>query len=262
MLARWRNSKGQAYFGVWETVFRYAILLWLLCFTLMAIPEFKNYSPQASYAMNVYDFVIRIFFLLEFFTRLIVSRHRLKYLFSFMGIIDLLVCLPVILILEGMNPEEVHYSFRMVQLLCIFKLARFNKALDPLKKAFGMIRNEFVAFVVVFCFLLYFLGMGTYLAEREVQPEHFASILDGLWFGVETLTTVGYGDIVPVTPMGKLFSGCIMFLGIALIAIPTGLITSAITRIWQQKEFLNTMKQNSPAKSTIPPASASDEGKD
>ena len=212
--------------------------------------------------MNVYDFVIRIFFLLEFFTRLIVSRHRLKYLFSFMGIIDLLVCLPVILILEGMNPEEVHYSFRMVQLLCIFKLARFNKALDPLKKAFGMIRNEFVAFVVVFCFLLYFLGMGTYLAEREVQPEHFASILDGLWFGVETLTTVGYGDIVPVTPMGKLFSGCIMFLGIALIAIPTGLITSAITRIWQQKEFLNTMKQNSPAKSTIPPASASDAGKD
>lgn len=261
MLARWRNNKGQAYFGVWETVIRYAILLWLLCFTFMAIPEFKDYSPKVAYAMDVYDFLIRIFFLVEFFARLIVSRHRLRYLFSFMGIVDLLVCLPVILILEGMNPSEIHYSFRMVQLLCIFKLARFNKALDPLKEAFGMIRNEFFAFIVVFCFLLYFLGMGSYLAEREAQPEHFASILDGLWFGVVTLTTVGYGDIVPVTPMGKLFSGCIMFLGIALIAVPTGLITSAITRIWQERAVTHRNRTD-PAKKISPPAAGPDVGKD
>lgn len=229
----------------------------------MAVPEFVSYSPETAYAIDVYDFIIRIFFLLEYFLRLIVSRNRFRYMFSFMGIIDLLVCLPIILVLEGMNPAEVHYSFRMVQLLCIFKVARFNKALDPLRHAFGLIKNEFVAFVVVFCFLLYFLGMGSYLAEREAQPQHFASILDGLWFGVETLTTVGYGDVVPVTPMGKLFSGCIMFLGIALIAVPTGLITSAITRIWQEKEVLNRRKADQSAqKSPAPPASGPDVGND
>lgn len=233
MLSKWRDSRGYAYFGRWEMVIRIAIFLWLISFTLLAIPEFKTVSPLTASSLSWYDFFLRLFFVAEYFLRIGVARKRLKYIFSPMGIIDFLVALPVMLALEGFGNQDILHPLRMAQLLCLLKLARFNTAIDPLIKAFKLIKNEFLLFGAVFVLLLYLLGLGIYIAERSAQPDKFASILDGLWFSVETLSTVGYGDYVPVTPMGKLFTGCIMFLGIALIAIPTGLITSAITRIWQ-----------------------------
>lgn len=233
MISKWRDSRGYAYFGPWETVIRIAILIWLISFTLLAIPEFRTISPITANILSWYDFFLRLFFVFEYFLRIALAKKRLKYIFSPMGIVDFLVALPVMLALEGFGSQDILHPLRMVQLLCLLKLARFNKAVDPLIKAFKLIKNEFLLFFAVFVLLLYVLGLGIYIAERSAQPEKFASVLDGLWFSVETLSTVGYGDYVPVTPMGKLFTGCIMFLGIALIAIPTGLITSAITRIWQ-----------------------------
>lgn len=233
MLSKWRDGRGYACFGLWETVMRIAIFLWLISFTLLAIPEFRIISPLSANVLSWYDFSLRLFFVLEYFLRIAIARKRIKYIFSPMGIIDFLVALPVILALYGIGDQDILHPLRMAQLLCLLKLARFNTAIDPLIKAFKLIKNEFLLFGAVFILLLYLLGLGIYIAERAAQPDKFASILDGLWFSVETLSTVGYGDYVPVTPMGKLFTGCIMFLGIALIAIPTGLITSAITRIWQ-----------------------------
>ena len=242
MISKWRDSRGYAYFGTWETIIRIAIFVWLLSFTLLAIPEFKSISPITASILSWYDFLLRLFFVIELLLRIAIAKKRIKYILSPMGIIDVLVALPVILALEGIDSQDILHPLRMLQLLCLLKLARFNTAVTPLIKAFKLIKNEFFLFGAIFILLLYVLGLGIYIAERSAQPDKFASILDGLWFSVETLSTVGYGDYIPITPMGKLFTGCIMFLGIALIAIPTGLITSAITRIWQQNPRSTSQK--------------------
>ncbi|MEG2586151.1 MAG: ion transporter [Akkermansia sp.] len=238
MISKWRDSRGYAYFGIWESIIRVAILLWLVCFSLTSIPTLEIDFPKTTDAMSWYDFFLRLFFLAEYLLRIIISKKRIHYLLSPMGIVDFLVALPVILALEGLGQKDIMEPLRMMQLLCLLKFIRFNKAISPILRAFKLIKNEFYFFLTVFVLLLYVLGVGIFMAERYAQPEKFASVLDGLWFAVETLSTVGYGDYVPVTPLGKLFTGCIMFLGIALIAIPTGLITSAMTRIWQQRPTL------------------------
>lgn len=83
--------------------------------------------------------------------------------------------------------------------------------------------------------MLYVTSLGIYIAEHDAQPEKFRSFFDALWFAVETLSTVGYGDLVPITPMGRIFTGVIMFIAVSIIAISTGLITSAFSRVWQQE---------------------------
>ena len=80
--------------------------------------------------------------------------------------------------------------------------------------------------------MLYVTSLRIYIAEHEAQPK-FRSFFDALWFAVETLSTVGYGDLVPITPMGRIFTGVIMFIAVSIIAISTGLITSAFSRVWQ-----------------------------
>lgn len=89
--------------------------------------------------------------------------------------------------------------------------------------------------------MLYVTSLGIYIAEHDAQPEKFRSFFDALWFAVETLSTVGYGDLVPITPMGRIFTGVIMFIAVSIIAISTGLITSAFSRVWQQENVLRTV---------------------
>lgn len=99
------------------------------------------------------------------------------------------------------------YSLRLVRVLAIFKLARFNKTAASFKRAFYLIRDEFFLFFSVILFMLYVTSLGIYIAEHEAQPEKFRSFFDALWFAVETLSTVGYGDLVPITAMGRILPG-------------------------------------------------------
>ena len=95
--------------------------------------------------------------------------------------------------------------------------------------ALNSIRNELAVFSLSAMFLLYISAVGIYFFEKDVQPEKFGSILDSMWWALVTLTTVGYGDTYPITPLGKVFTSLIVVIGIAIIAIPTGLISSALT---------------------------------
>lgn len=235
ILRRMRKN-GVAYLGSWERVIRWVILLWIVSFTLIGIPAFDRLEPTLSELAALSDATIQLFFPLEFIIRLLISKPRRRYLFSIMGIIDFLVSLPVFLIIFGVSPMEVANDLRIVQILCIFKLARFNERVPILKHAFWSIRKELLFFVSLFSFLLYFLSLGIFLAEGKAQPQHFGSVLDGLWFAVESLTTVGYGDAIPITPLGKLFTSAVLIVGVALIAIPTSLITSALSRLWMKEE--------------------------
>jgi voltage-gated potassium channel len=106
-----------------------------------------------------------------------------------------------------------------------------NASVQRLKSAFLMIRSELLVFMFIVILLLYFSAVGIYTFEHTAQPEKFTSIPQCLWWALTTFTTVGYGDMYPVTTGGRIFTGCVLLIGLALVAIPTGLITSSLSSI-------------------------------
>ena len=102
--------------------------------------------------------------------------------------------------------------------------------------AFGIVREEVVLFICFALFLLYLSALGIYHFEHQAQPEVFASVIHSLWWAVATLTTVGYGDIYPVTVGGKIFTFFILIIGMGIVAVPAGLVASALTKTREMEE--------------------------
>lgn len=228
-----RTKPGAANFGPWENIVRVLILVWFMLYTLNAIPDIHPLVGRIAVKVNYW---ISYFFMFEYVLRVLCAKPRKAYIFSGMGILDFIVCVPFLGMFFGTD-WQILYSLRIVRILAIFKLARFNETAASFKKAFYLIRDEFFLFFSVILFMLYVTSLGIYIAEHDAQPEKFRSFFDALWFAVETLSTVGYGDLVPITPMGRIFTGVIMFIAVSIIAISTGLITSAFSRVWQQENF-------------------------
>ena len=142
--------------------------------------------------------------------------------------VDLLAILPFY-IASGVDLRSIRV-FRLFRLLRMFKLLRYSAAVTRLRAAFISIKEELVLFGVATGFLLYVTAVGIYYFENGAQLERFKSIFHSLWWAVATLTTVGYGDIYPVTAGGKVFTFFMLMIGLGVIAVPTGLIASALTQ--------------------------------
>ena len=119
--------------------------------------------------------------------------------------------------------------FRLFRLVRIFKLVRYNSAIMRFKNAFTSVREELVLAFVAAAFVLYLSSVGIYYFESQEQPEKFGSIFHCMWWAIVTLTTVGYGDTYPITTGGKIFTGCLMIVGLGVVAVPTALFASALT---------------------------------
>ena len=118
----------------------------------------------------------------------------------------------------------------MININKIFKLLKYNSAIDRLLFAFREIKKELFIFLIATIFLLYVSSVGIYYFENEAQPDQFKSVFHSMWWAVATLTTVGYGDVYPITLGGKLFTTFIVFIGMGLVAVPTGLLASALAK--------------------------------
>ena len=118
-----------------------------------------------------------------------------------------------------------------MRVLRLFKLFRFNDSLTLLKKAFSAVKREMLIFSFIAVILLYISSVGIYYFENKVQPDAFRSIFDCMWWAISTMTTVGYGDIVPKTVGGKIFTSIISFIGIGVVSIPTALLASSLTNL-------------------------------
>lgn len=115
--------------------------------------------------------------------------------------------------------------FRLIRLFRIFKMLRFNEALQRFTKAIKSIKEELILFFIISSFLLFLSSVGIYYFENQAQPEVFKSVFHSMWWAVATFTTVGYGDIYPITLGGKIFTAIMLFIGLGVIAVPTGLIS-------------------------------------
>ncbi len=165
-------------------------------------------------------------FAVEYALRLWCAPSRRGYALSAGGIIDLLAFLPSLLIFSA----ETHAIriLRLVRLLRLLKLTRSSQALNRFGRALGMIRGELTVFASLALLVLYLSAVGIYIFEHEAQPEQFGSIPESVWWALVTLTTVGYGDAYPITVGGRIFTSFVLIIGLAVIAIPTGLIASAL----------------------------------
>ena len=203
-----------------------------------AIKRFQRAFIMIKQELIMFSFVSFILFYLSavgiyYFEN---AKNKTTFVFSFYGLIDLLAILPFYLAL-GFDLRSARI-LRFLRLFRLIKLIRYNKAIKRFQRAFIMIKQELIMFSFVSFILFYLSAVGIYYFENSVQPEAFSSIFSSMWWSVVTLTTVGYGDIVPITIGGRIFTFVILMLGLGIIAIPSGMISSALTeaRAMEKKE--------------------------
>jgi len=151
---------------------------------------------------------------------------RLRYALSLMAIIDLVAILPTFLPMFFPMDLLILRFFRTFRLFRLFKMSRYVQSLNTLDDAIIAKKEELLVSTAMIAMLLLFSSSLMYLVEHEAQPDKFPSIPAALWWGVVTLTSVGYGDTFPITPLGKLLGGFTAFLGVAMFALPTGIFAA------------------------------------
>jgi voltage-gated potassium channel len=177
-----------------------------------------------------------ILFTLEYLLRLITVRKPWLYAASFLGIIDLLAILPsyLSLVFVGTQSLMVVRSLRLLRIFRIFKLPHYLSEMQFLGSAMRASLKKIAVFMLVVLNLVIILGSVMYLVEG---PENgFYSIPESIYWAIVTLTTVGYGDISPVTPLGKFIATLVMFIGYSIIAVPTGIVTSEMMGVRTRNE--------------------------
>ncbi len=195
----------------------------LLSAIAIAVETVPGLPPRMVSALNRFEAFILLLFVTEYILRLTCSPQPLRYAFSVWGIIDLLSCVPAIALLE---PEW--QAFRSLRLLRLLKLFHTSVALDRLGRALYHVRGELFLFGILSAFMLYVSAVGIYFFEHAAQPEAFASIPQSLWWAVASFTTVGYGDLYPITMGGRLFASIVLFIGLGIVAVPSAIITAAL----------------------------------
>lgn len=174
------------------------ILYSVFCFSLETLPELNQ---SARSFLRYSEIFVVVLFSIEYLIRVALAKNRLKFIFSFYGLIDLIAILPFYLAF-AIDLRTLRLV-RLLRLARILKLARYNTALQRFAKAIYLAKEELIIFTMASFVLLYLSAVGIYHFENAAQPEVFRSIFDSLWWSVVTLTTVGYGDIYPITVNAK-----------------------------------------------------------
>jgi voltage-gated potassium channel len=208
-------------------------LLLAIVFSVVAVMLESVESIDAEYhtALVVAEWSFTIVFTIEYLTRLWVVRRPLLYARSFFGIVDLLSILPtfVSLFFGGAQSLLVVRALRLVRVFRIFKLARYVGEAGALQQALAASRAKITVFLVSVMTLVLIIGAVMNLVEGPTNPD-FASIPDAVYWAIVTMTTVGYGDIAPITIAGKAIASVVMILGYGIIAVPTGIVSAELVR--------------------------------
>lgn len=211
---------------IFDFVIQTLIILSLIAF---AIDTFPDHTAETDLWLHCTEVFCVIIFTTEYFLRIIVADKPFKFITSFFGVIDLMAILPFYLAL-GVDLRSIR-ALEMFRLVRALKLVRYTEAIKRFRRAFVIAREEIMLFIFITLVLLYLSSEGIYYFEHEAQPDKFSSIFDSLWWAVATLTTVGYGDVVPITVGGRVFTFFVMLIGLGIVSVPAGLISSAFGQV-------------------------------
>jgi len=188
-----------------------------------------EYHLKYGYILSIAEWIFTIMFTVEYLLRIICIRKPLSYIFSFFGVIDLLAVLPtyISLLIPGTEVLKVVRVLRVLRVFRVLKLAQYMGEANLLVKAMVASRRKIFVFLFALMNIVIILGSIMYLVEGESSG--FTSIPRSIYWAIVTLTTVGYGDISPVTNLGQAIAALIMIMGYSIIAVPTGIVTSEIS---------------------------------
>ncbi len=217
-----------------DLVIQFMIVISIITFSIETLPDLSDNTIDL---LSIIETIIVSIFTLEYVARVYVADRKRDYVFSFYGLIDLIAIAPFYLSI-GLDLRSLRI-LRMLRLFRLFKLVRYNSAMQRLGRAFYIAKEEVVLFGVVTMMLLYLSAVGIYYFENEAQPEQFKSIFHSFWWAVATLTTVGYGDVYPVTVGGRVFTFLILMIGLGIVAVPAGLLASALSKARQEEQEEN-----------------------
>jgi voltage-gated potassium channel len=219
------------------------IIVILFSIVLVMLESIESINAKYHNFLNIAEWTITILFTLEYITRILIIKKPAKYIFSFYGIIDLLATIPkyVSLIFVGTQALVALRALRLLRVFRILKLARYLGASNTLISALKASRTKIAVFLLSIFILTIILGTIMYLIEGPKNG--FTSIPYSMYWAIVTLTTVGYGDISPHTPLGQFIASIVMVLGYGIIAIPTGIFTSEMAK---QNIKIHTNTQSCP----------------
>jgi len=220
-------------------IFIVAVILLNILITFVL--TFDEFSPYKRF-LETLEFITIVIFTLEYILRIWTAKYLypdkkpqkavLAFLFSFYGIVDLLTILPYFLPFVFPSGIVAFRMFRVVRILHLFKINSnydaFNVITDVLKEK----KNQLVSSIFLILILMLASSLCMYSLEHEAQPENFSNAFSGIWWSMSTLLTVGYGDIYPITTLGKLMAIFIAFLGVGVVAIPTGIISAGFVEYY------------------------------
>ncbi|WP_206186884.1 ion transporter [Winogradskyella aurantia] len=212
---------------LFDVILLIAILASIVLVMLESINSFDN---KHHTFLNIAEWVITILFSLEYVARVISVKKPFKYIFSFYGVIDLLSTIPkyISLLMAGTHALVALRALRLLRVFRILKLARYLGASNQLAAAIKASRAKIAVFLFAVIIAAVIFGTIMYLVEGEKNG--FTNIPKSVYWCIVTLTTVGFGDIAPVTPLGQFIATVIMILGYGIIAVPTGIVSAEYTK--------------------------------
>lgn len=208
----------------------------LLSVILVMLETVEGFDGKYHKQVVFLEWVITIFFTIEYLLRIITTRKPLKYVFSFYGIIDLIAVLPMYLSLfiTGTSVLTIVRAFRLLRLFKILNHPKFSGQSLHLREALIASRGKIVVFIYFVLISTVIVGSIMYVVEGKESG--FTSIPTSIYWTIVTLTTVGYGDISPETPLGQFIASFVMILGYGIIAVPTGIVSAEIAKHPNEKE--------------------------
>ncbi|MES2456893.1 MAG: ion transporter [Bacteroidota bacterium] len=215
--------------------------LLIAIFTSIAVvmlDSVESYHLRYGTLFHTLEWIFSILFTLEYFLRLICIKKPLRYVFSLLGIIDLIALIPSYLsfFFIGAQSLLVFRALRLLRVFRIFKLGHFLTEINFLTTALKGSVRKISIFLLTVLMLTVILGSIMYLVEQ--RENGFSNIPESIYWAIVTITTVGYGDISPVTSMGKFVASVVMLIGYSIIAVPTGILTHDLAMLARRKEEL------------------------
>jgi len=225
-------------------------ILILISVAALMISTIEEYKEKYSFVLSLIQHTIIPIFVIEYVFRVYASgslqkyhglRGKLKYMTSAFALVDLIVIIPYIFIGFDFNNAFIR-SLRFFRIFRIFRMKKQAEFVKVISQILSSKKEEFIVLLLFTLAIIIFLSFIVYEAEHRAQPEVFTNIPQTLWWAVATLTTVGYGDMYPITVLGKFVTGMVSILGIAFIAIPGGIFASEFVNIFSQRKLQRKSK--------------------